>query len=179
MSGHSVLVVPVPELEPFVRERHAFYDPAYVSGDPAFTHAHITALGPFLPDLDGEAEATVARIAAATPPFEVALSRIDTFPNGVIHLVPEPDLPFRDLTARLFAAFPECPPYGGQFPDTSPHLTLDWTSEHVSEASTRVLLGDLLPARCRVDRLDLAWYEADACRVLRSWPLGAQAVSVA
>lgn len=179
MSGHSVLLVPVPELEPFVRERHVFYDPAYVSDDPAFTHAHITALGPFLAEPDDAAVATVARIAAATEPFDVALHRLDTFPNGVIHLVPEPDQPFRDLTARLCAAFPQCPPYGNQFPAVDPHLTLDWTSETVSEGSTRQLLGDLVPAHFRAERLDLAWYEAGACRVLRSWALGHQAVSVA
>ena len=172
MPGHSVLLVPVPELESFVRERHEFYDAAWVSADPAFTHAHITALGPFLPKPDDAAVASVARIAAATAPFDVALHRIDTFPNGVIHLVPEPDQPFRDLTAKLVAAFPECPPYGGQFPDTRPHLTLDRTSDHITEASTRGLLGDLVPASFRATRLDLAWYEAGGCRVLRSWPLG-------
>ena len=174
-----MLVVPVPDLEAFVRERHAFYDPAWVSDDPAFTHAHITALGPFVPDLDSESAAEVARIAAVTAPFEIAMDRIDTFPNGVIHLVPDPDLPFRDLTARLVAAFPDCPPYGNQYPDTRPHLTLDWTSDTVSEASTRSLLGDLVPARCTVDRLDLAWYQEGGCRVLRSWSLGGPQLSVA
>jgi 2'-5' RNA ligase len=174
VPGHSVLVVPVPVLEPFVRERHEFYDGAWVSDDPAFTHAHITALGPFLPDLDDAAAATLARIAATTTPFDVALTRLDTFANGVIHLVPEPDLPFRDLTARLLEEFPECPPYGNQFPDTRPHLTLDRTSEEVTETSTRARLGDLVPFRFRAERLDLAWYEEGACRVLRSWPLGAR-----
>ena len=172
-----MLLVPVPELEPFVLGRCEFYDPAWVSADPEFTHAHVTALAPFLPDLDPTAAATVAEIAATTAPFDVAMRRIDTFANGVIHLVPEPDQPFRDLTARLVEAFPECPPYGGQFPDTRPHLTLDRTSDLVTEASTRLLLGDLLPAYFRAERLDLAWYEAGACRVLRSWPLGAATVS--
>lgn len=174
-----MLVVPVPALEAFVRDRHAFYDAAWVSDDPAFTHAHITALGPFLPELDGESAAAVARVAADTAPFEITLDRLDTFPNGVIYLAPDPDLPLRDLTARLFAAFPGCPPYRNQYPDTRPHLTLDWTSDTVSEASTRALLGDLVPARCAVDRLDLAWYEEGGCRVLRSWRLGGRQLSVA
>jgi hypothetical protein len=30
-----------------------------------------------------------------------------------------------------------------------------------------------VPARCRADRLDLAWYEAGSCRVLHTWRLGA------
>ena len=54
-GGHAVLQIPVPELEPFVRQRHEHYDPHFVSTDPAFVHAHITVLGPFLPpeDIDG------------------------------------------------------------------------------------------------------------------------------
>ncbi len=124
-TGHSVLQVPVPGLEPFVRARTEHYDTDYLSADPAFTHAHVTALGPFLPEVDDEAAATVAAIVAETPAFTFTLERIATFPNGIIHLVPEPDAGFRELTSRLAAAFPQCPPYAGRFADVRPHLTLD------------------------------------------------------
>lgn len=172
--SHTVLQVPVPELEPFVLPRTAHYDTDYVSPDPAFVHAHVTALGPFLPAdrLDARALDLVAEIARTTATFTFVLSRIATFPNGIIHLLPEPDEPFRRLTARLWEAFPDCPPYAGEFGDVRPHLTLDARSEAVSEASTRSLLGALVPATCRAERLDLAWYEAGSCRVLRSWALG-------
>ena len=89
-TGHSVLQVPVPGLEPFVRSRTEHYDTDYLSADPAFTHAHVTALGPFLPEVDDEAAATVAAIVAETPAFSFTLERIATFPNGIIHLVPSP-----------------------------------------------------------------------------------------
>jgi hypothetical protein len=171
-AGHTVLQVPVPELEPFVRARTGHYDASYVSADPAFTHAHVTALGPFLPEPDDEATATVASIVAETRAFDFALERIATFPNGIIHLVPEPDGAFRELTTRLAAAFPQCPPYDGRFAEVHPHLTLDARSPAVSEASTLALLGDLVPTHCRAERLDLAWYQPGACRVLRSWRLG-------
>ena len=170
-TGHSVLQVPVPGLEPFVRARTEHYDTDYLSADPAFTHAHVTALGPFLPEVDDEAAATVAAIVAETPAFAFTLERIATFPNGIIHLVPEPDAGFRELTSRLAAAFPQCPPYAGRFADVRPHLTLDARADTVSEESTRALLGDLVPARCRAERLDLAWYQPGGCRVLRSWEL--------
>ena len=65
-TGHSVLQVPVPGLEPFVRARTEHYDTDYLSADPAFTHAHVTALGPFLPEVDDAAAATIAAIAAGT-----------------------------------------------------------------------------------------------------------------
>lgn len=171
-AGHSVLQVPVPELEWFVRGRYDHYDPAYVSADPAFTHAHVTALGPFLPaaQLDDEALALVGKIAALTEPFDFDLDRLATFPNGIIHLRPEPEAPFRALTARLVEAFPQCPPYDGHY-DVAPHLTLDLASAEVTEASTRTALG-AGPWSCRADRLDLAWYEPHGCRLLASWRLG-------
>lgn len=171
-SGHTVLQVPVPALEPFVRARHHHYDPEWVSTDPAYVHAHVTALGPWLTRPTPSDLAVVAGVAAATAPFEAVLARVATFANGIIHLVPEPEEPFRVLTRRLTAAFPSCRPYAGEF-DPAPHLTLDARSPTVSEASTRRLLGDLVPARVRVDRLDLAWYATGDCRLLHRWALGA------
>lgn len=172
--GHTVLQVPAPPLEAFVRARTAHYDTDYLSSDPAFVHAHVTALGPFLPPgaIGGDELATLQRVLLEMAPFDVELTRIDTFPNGIIHLVPEPEEPFRRLTARLAEAFPQCPPYAGEFPDVRPHLTLDALSHTVSEASTLALLGDLVPAAWRAERVDLAWYAPGECRVLATWPLG-------
>jgi hypothetical protein len=172
VTGHSVLLVPVPQLEPFVRARTEHYDVDYVSADPAFTHAHVTALGPFIDHVGEAAAAAVAAVAAATAPFTFVLERLATFPNGIIHLVPDPDRPFRELTRRLWEAFPDCPPYAGAFPDVRPHLTLDACSDAVGEETTRQALGDRLPAYCYAERLDLAWYAPGGCRVLRSWDLG-------
>lgn len=169
--GHSVLQVPVPPLEEWVRARTVHYDADYVSADPAFTHSHVTALGPFAPTLDEEAERTVAAIAASVAPFDYVLSRVTTFPNGIIHLVPEPADEFSRLAALLTAAFPQFPPYGGEFPP-APHLTLDLRHDEVTEESTRLLLGDVVPVRARAEWLDLAWYQAGNCRLLHRWPLG-------
>lgn len=169
-----MLQVPVPELEAFVRERHAHYDPGFVSSEPAFVHAHVTALGPFLPRVDDAARARLVEVVASTPPFDFVLQRVATFPNGIIHLVPEPGRPFQELTVRLFAAFPECPPYAGAYDEVLPHLTLDLRAGHVTEASTLAALGSLLPARCRAERLDLAWWADGDCRLLESWSLGSR-----
>lgn len=175
MSGHTVLQVPVPQLESFVRARTEYYDRDYLFVGPAAVQAHITALGPFVEpsDLSESAIRRIEQVTGSTEPFDYRLAALDTFPNGIIHLLPEPEEPFRTLTARLFEAFPSHPPYAAQFADVRPHLTLDARSRDVSESSTRALLGDLVPTRCRAAQLDLAWYEASNCRVLRSWPLGA------
>lgn len=162
----------MPGLDAFVRARTAHYDHDYLSVDPAFTHAHVTVLGPFLADPGPADLATVGTIAAGVAPFDFTLERIETFPNGIIHLVPEPDGPFRLLTTRLWEAFPQCPPYAGEFPDVRPHLTLDATSPEVTEGSTRAAIATLLPMRSLANRVDLAWWAPGETRLIRSWPLG-------
>ncbi|RLP10594.1 2'-5' RNA ligase family protein [Propionibacterium australiense] len=164
--GHCVLLIPVPQLEPFVRARTVFYDESFLSADPAFTHAHVTLLAPLDP---APAHDEVARALAGHGPFDFVLSRLGVFRDGGIHLKPDPPGPFRALIGALMAAYPQVRPFGG--PDPEPHLTLDMVSGDVSLASTRALLGDLVPARCRAERVELHRYEANACRVLDSWPL--------
>lgn len=166
-----MLQVPVVPLEPWIRARTAFHDTDYVSSDPRFTHAHVTALGPFVDVLDPATSATVGDIAARVEPFDYTLARLDTFPNGIIHLVPEPADRFARLTGLLMDAYPDHPPYGGQFPP-SPHLTVDMVHGDVTQESTRALLGDLLPVTARAEWLDLAWYEAGRCHLVHRWPLG-------
>ncbi|TQM58603.1 2'-5' RNA ligase family protein [Humibacillus xanthopallidus] len=173
VTGHTVLLVPVPELEPFVRARTEHYDLDYVSADPRFVHAHVTALAPFLApdDLDADALDRVSEIASATMAFDFRLEEVSVFPNGIVHLLPEPRGPFEALTDRLWRAFPRCPPYAGEFGSVVPHLTLDALSDSVTRGSTRDLVSSHLPAHCRADRLDLAWYSPGDCRILHSWPL--------
>ncbi|WP_199700857.1 2'-5' RNA ligase family protein [Jiangella rhizosphaerae] len=156
-----------------MRERYEHYDRAYLSPDPGFTHAHVTVLAPFLPAPDATSLEVVAAILAETAPIAFALRRLETFPNGVIYLAPEPAEPFRALTERFVAAFPQCPPYGGQFPDIVPHVTLDQHSVDVTVESTRDRLGDAVPVSCVADRVDLVWYEPHRCRVLTTWRLDA------
>jgi hypothetical protein len=168
--GHAVLVVPVPELEPFVRERWAHYEPGWVSSDPAFTHAHVTVLAPFLGAPSDAELHRVGEIAAATAPFDYVLGEVEEFPNGCIHVRPDPAAPFVVLTHALWAAFPQCPPYAGEYA-VFPHVTLDQESATVSVATARAALADVLPAWCRADRLELQWYEDGGCRVVADWKL--------
>ena len=173
MTGHSVLQLPVPALEQWVRARTAHYDVGFVSDDPRFSHAHITALGPVAPALTPEVLATVAGLAAATAPIRVRLADLAQFPSGIIHLVPDPDGCLRDLTARLVAAFPAHPPYGGEYgDDVQPHLTVDAASDEVGLASTAALLADVVPVEVVLDTLQLAWWESGRCHVMAQWPLG-------
>ena len=173
MSGHSVLQLPVPALEAWVRDRTAHYDPAFVSSDPRFGHAHLTVLGPFDPRPSTAVLETLAVLAARTPPVRVRLADLAQFPNGIIHLVPDPADRLRDLTARLVAAFPAWPPYAGEFgTDVRPHLTVDAASATVDLATTAALLADVVPVVVELDRLQLAWWESGRCHVMHEWALG-------
>lgn len=172
MPGHTVLQLPVHALEDWVRERTRHYDEGFVSADPDFGHAHITALAPFAPSPTAEQLATIAGIAATTAPITVRLGEIGEFPDGIIHLRPAPDRPLRALTQALVTAFPQYPPYAGRFgPHADPHLTVDAASDEVSIASTRRLLGALVPVTCTLTELQLTWWESDRCHVMRQWPL--------
>ena len=144
--GHAVLLVPVPQLEPFIRARWEHYDPAWVSDDPAFAHAHVTLLSPFLaPPLSAGVRRTLLRALSGHHAFRFDLRRIATFPNGIVHALPEPDDGFRRLTADLVAGFPQCPPYAGEFPDPVPHLTLDLAHGEVTEASVACAVAACCP----------------------------------
>lgn len=172
-DGPGALVVPVAALEEFVRGRHEHYDPAYLSADPSFAHAHITLLAPF-PGLEQmpSVSDTVSEVLSAATPFAFRLEQVATFPNGIIHLVPEPSEPFAALTRALVAAFPAYQPYGGQFGTVSPHLTLDAVGPGVSEQRVREWVAPLLPTTGYAGRAQLSWYQVGHCRTLAGWEIG-------
>jgi len=172
--GHSVLVVPVPPLEPLVRERTRHYDDAYLSPDPTFAHAHLTLLGPFV-DIDAltpGVRGDVGRVLTRHQPFTACFEKVAQFPDGMIHLLPRDEAPFRRLTADLAAAFPGHPPYGGRHRDPRPHVTLDRAAAGIDVDTVRGWVDGLVPVRVDVSEVRLSWYEQAGCRTLASWPLG-------
>ena len=174
--GHSVLAVPVPALDDWVRERTRGHDPAWVSTDPGFVHAHVTVLGPWLPaPAEGDLE-RVAELVSAVPACDAELDDTAVFPEGMVHLRPEPVAAFAELTELLAGAYPQCPPYEGRYADVVPHLSLDQVGARgaagpVTREQVVADVAPLLPARVRVDRVDLQWWQAGGCRLLRPFPL--------
>lgn len=117
----SALVVLVPEAEPLVREFRSRFDLSGIAG----LGAHVTVLFPFrsvafLPPSDVEILKT---LFASHAPFRFALRDIRTFPS-VVYLAPTPAAPLNALTQAVAAAFPDYLPYGGQFAELTPHLTV-------------------------------------------------------
>jgi 2'-5' RNA ligase len=88
--------------------------------------AHLTVLYPFLPpsQIGDDDLAVLARLFAGAPSFDFTLDRVSWFGEQVVWLGPREEAPFRALTDLAHAAFPSCPPYGGQYADVIPHLTI-------------------------------------------------------
>ncbi|MEO6088378.1 MAG: 2'-5' RNA ligase family protein, partial [Umezawaea sp.] len=65
--------------------------------------------------------------------------------------------PFRALTELVWRRFPECPPYGGAYPDVVPHLTVGSTRLGDLSALRRAALDvkAKLPVRGEIDRVHL------------------------
>ncbi|MEO7195640.1 MAG: 2'-5' RNA ligase family protein [Pseudonocardiaceae bacterium] len=121
-AGESAVIVPVPETEPAVRSLRAQLDRAAAGGVPA----HLTVLYPFLPpDQIGPPELRrLSKAVRTVPRFDVAFRRVEWFGDDVVWLAPEPSDRFRDLTAAVWSAFPDWPPYGGAYAEVVPHLTV-------------------------------------------------------
>lgn len=170
MSGHSVLAVPVRELDDFVRDRTQRYDDSFLSADPEFVHAHVTLLSPWLSEPTAADLACVGDVLQREPAFVFELVEVRQFANGVVYLAPAPDVAFRRLASALAHAFPQTPPYAGEYPDSVPHLTLDHT---LTGATAWAISTELtLPIEAKADEVQLQWWNNHDCHVRHSWRLG-------
>ena len=118
----SGLIVTVPQAEPAVSAWRSQLDPRAALGVPA----HLTVLFPFVPPagIDEATRTTLRELLSSVTTFDFSLVATRWFADTVVWLAPDPDAPFRVLTQAVADAFPAYPPYGGQFPDPVPHLTI-------------------------------------------------------
>jgi len=144
----AALVVLVPEAEPVVGPSRTLHTQDGAAGMPA----HVTLLYPFAPidmvDIDA-----VRQIAAAALPFAYELRAVHEWPDGVVYLEPNPDVPFVELTLRLAARFPDYPPYGGIHDDVTPHITVVHTDDPRARADAAASVAGSLPIRCDADEI--------------------------
>ncbi len=118
--------------------------------------AHLTVLFPFVPyeRLD-EASERVREICASIAPFDITMSGYDSFP-GVAFMTPVDPEPIKAVFRRIYAAFPECPPYDGAHGnDLHPHMTV---GEFASEAEQQAAaLPDYEPITFSAERLHIEY----------------------
>jgi 2'-5' RNA ligase len=173
---HSLLSVPVPELDALVRARLRQRSPDEVPADDDDPVAHVTLLGPFADRADHTPGvlAELRRIFADVTPFSFRLTGVSAFPSGAVYLAPSPAAPFRQLTHELSRHFPEHPPYGGAFDDVVPHLTVPLAPDE-QLADVERALGPRLPVEAHAREAALYWWEPGACGTLETFPFGTTA----
>jgi hypothetical protein len=181
--AHSLLLIPVPELESVVlprleRRSGAIFSPGADTSEEVA--AHITLLGPFadLGDIDRGLVSELTAFFADVLPFHFELTELTRFPEGLFYLSPAPAAPFRQLTHELFRHFPEYPPYQGQFDEVIPHLSVPLGGGEDEETEIDQLRFELeprLPVHGYAREARLVWWEPGASRTLEVFPFGTTA----
>jgi 2'-5' RNA ligase len=136
LRGALVLVLPEPRLEAI---RARFDARAVAAGIPL----HITLLFPF-----GLGEDGLEEVFAPWSPLRFSLARVEVFPEAAAWLAPEPVDELRRRILELYARYPQYPPYGGEFPDPTPHATIGQPAD-VADA-VRAAAEPLLPIELEV-----------------------------
>jgi 2'-5' RNA ligase len=152
--GQTVLAAEITSAAALVKRWRAQVD---ASAMDAWMPAHVTVLGPFLgiDQCTGPVIEELGAVIGAHHAFTVRFERFGRFPK-VLFLVPEPDQPFRDLTAAIAARWPEAPPYGGLFEEVTPHLTIAHGQEpEVLDQVETTTLAAQLPLQARVTAVAL------------------------
>jgi 2'-5' RNA ligase len=151
--AETALLIEVPAAEPIVGYHRARLDPNAALGIPA----HITVLAPFMPAarLDDVTLARLATLCAAVEAFDFELDHVGWFGTTVLWLGPRDPLPFRRLTELVFGAFPEFPPFEGQFDDVVPHLTVGLERQVDELRAAELLMAPSLPVSGRASAVTL------------------------
>jgi 2'-5' RNA ligase len=172
MKIESALIIAVPEADPLVKALRDKFDPSAALGVPA----HITILYPFVPPdkITPEVLTELRDLFARSPAFEFALPETRRFPD-VFYLAPSPAEPFKALTQAVIERYPAYPPYGGEYTDVTPHLTIaDVDDAAQLEAIEREFVrqrGAQLPVKARASEVVLIenssgrWEVRDAFRL--------------
>ncbi|HKT81095.1 MAG TPA: 2'-5' RNA ligase family protein [Vicinamibacterales bacterium] len=170
----TALIVPIPEAESVVGPFREAHDPAYAEGVPA----HVTVLYPFL----SPSQITPAileeldRLFAGCVSFRATFADFGRFP-GVLYLAPSDAGPFVTLTTLVVSRFPDAPPYGGQFNDVVPHLTVAHAADSrmldLIETDMRTRAGAALPIQATIREVILIEKQGVRWSRCFSFPLAA------
>lgn len=169
-AGQTAIIIPVSAAEPIVGRWRTRFDPAAAAGVPA----HVTIIYPFLSeqDVDENVVCDVRRLVAHHPSFTVTFADCGQFPD-VLFLVPDPDDPFRGLTADLFQRWPDAPPYAGLITDPVPHLTITHGASPREAAEAEADVTAHLPFTCPLHEAWLISFDGTRWACKASLPLGA------
>jgi 2'-5' RNA ligase len=162
----TAIVVPVLEAEPSVDCWRRRYTQDGADGMPP----HVTLLYPFVDDrvLVGGHVCGIRRVLACFAPLDFELRGFAEFPSTegapVLYLEPDPTEPFLEMTAAIARVFPDYPPYGGQFAEIIPHLTI---AEHAQAplSDIRDDVASVLPIAAQAREAWLMQHGTDGWRM--------------
>jgi 2'-5' RNA ligase len=173
-ATQTAVIVPVSAAEAVVAQHRQRLDVAASWGVPA----HVTVLYPFVPP--GQVDETVidrlTAVFAAASPFTCTFDRCGWFGEDVLWLASDHDEEFRDLTDAVVERFPGHRPYGGQFDEVVPHLTVGesrrGTTDDLRAAAAEV--STRLPVTARIDHalLIAGTDQPDSWRTVAELPFG-------
>jgi hypothetical protein len=99
-----LIMVRVPEVEPYIARLRARFDPSAERG----LGAHVTVVHANMPSalMEPISLEQIAAAAASIAPFDYRITRVARFP-GTLYLAAEPAAPFMHLKDRLVAVLPK------------------------------------------------------------------------
>jgi 2'-5' RNA ligase len=179
MTFESALVVLVPEAESLVAAFRNQYDPSAAVGIPA----HVTVLYPFKPppELIPDVIQSLEDLFSGFPKFRASFAELGRFP-GVLYLAPEPLEIFHRLIGLATKRFPETPPYGGQFAEVIPHLTVaqvgdsDQLEKIVTDFEQKATA--CLPIQASINQIAMLDNESGLWQIRQEFALGTETASV-
>ncbi len=166
--GHTVIQVPVIELEPVVRAG-MFARECAPEVLPGTVCSHVTLLGPFVDerDVDGCLLSELRGFFREVAPFSAELGELRRFPAGITYVSLVQEQPFRDLTRQLALRYPTWPPYGGMFDDVVPHLALPLADTDLARRAS-----SMLPVTVEVTAAELVCWSDVRVETLSRFPFG-------
>ena len=169
----TALICRVPEAERYIARYRERFDPSARRNVPA----HVTILYPFMPpaQVDSGVIEELRAIATAVRCFDYRLAETRRFPVA-LYLAPQPEDSFAALTAAVFRAFPDYPPFEGKFATVVPHVTVAHADEAQLceiEVELRIALASGSPLRARCSEMVLIENSSGRWEELQRFPLGA------
>lgn len=171
----TALVLPIYEIEPFVRDvAKRFGRQSVIGFDPEDTLAHVTLIVPFLPPdrVTPSVEHELEELFSHAEPVEFRLTGACGFPGGFVYLAVDSPYSIVGLVHRIVARWPEAPPYGGRHSDVVPHVTVwDDPDGRVPDEVLRIV-SHLQPVPVVAGEVQLVSLTPPSWTVLRRFRLG-------
>ena len=101
-------------------------------------------------------------------PFELCFDSVATFDSGIVYLALREEAEVRKLMQKIFASFPDTPPYGGAFANPQPHLTIaKCQPAQLCSLKTEIAWALELPIVCQVANVVVMEEQSDKTWVNR------------